>query len=98
MLGRRRAAALEEEKLARLEAMLSVAETLFAALALAIRSAPDDVRNEIFRTLRASVSGGAPGSELETEVLEIEELVAQIIDQIEAVARGGDCISATRAG
>lgn len=97
MLGRRRAAALQE-RLNCLEARATVAETLFAAIAVALRVAPDDVRNEIFRTLRASVSGGAPDSELETEVLEIEEHVAQIIDQIEAVARGGDCISATEAG
>lgn len=92
MLGRRRAAALQE-RINRLEAQASVATVLFSALAVSLRAAPDDVRNEIFRSLRASVSGGAPGSELEREVLEIEELVAQIIDEIEAVARGGDAIS-----
>jgi hypothetical protein len=50
---------------------------------------PDDVRKQIIRDLRASIAGHAEGSDLEMEVLQIEEYATQIIDEIGAVARGG---------
>ena len=87
MLGRRRTAALEE-RLTRLEVRAAFSEVLFSAIAgAALRAVPDDVRDQIFRDIRATVTCGAAGSELQAEFLEVEEHAAQIIDQIEGIAR-----------
>jgi hypothetical protein len=53
-----------------------------------LRAAPVEVRDQIIRELRASVTKHASGLELEPEVLQIEELTAQVIDAIEGYARG----------
>jgi hypothetical protein len=86
---RRRYEALEE-RLNFLVGRASIVETLYSGIAgLALRAVPDDVRKQIIRDLRASIAGHAEGSDLEMEVLQIEEYATQIIDEIGAVARGG---------
>jgi hypothetical protein len=86
---RRRQFARHFRTLDRLEARPTVVEVLFSAIAgLALRAAPVEVRDQIIRELRASVTNDASGLELEPEVLQIEELTAQVIDAIEGYARG----------
>jgi hypothetical protein len=80
-----------EARVQRLAGQVAVSEALFGTIAaLALRTLSDDVRDTTPRELRACITASVKGSkpsERETLTLQVEEHAAQLLDQIERLAR-----------